>query len=254
MNYLYLIVLTSLPLFAYAGSYAKTVETKALSPIAHVSVIELYDDITLSMDGNAAPSQIHNPAVTVEVKNGVMSLRATKDKQYRHSERTLHLNAKDNFKHLSEIRLFNRSNLLASHMKAPAVLRHKSSGQVVVKGYVPLVLFEQTGRGTSNLSFIDSAEADIQIHQGTASLSGVVKRLRYFATGDAVVDAKALRADIMWVNAKGSSVSFLMPVVQSHTVASDKAQVLLTNKTPYFSTLSSRSGEILYNSMFALAP
>lgn len=243
-----------MPFLVSAGSYRKA-ETKPEAPqLPRVSLIEIYDDVTLTMDGNATSSISDNPAVTVTIIDGVMKLRVTEGKEYRNASHHVRWYASDKFETVNEVRLFDRSNLYADYMNAPAVLRHHSRGDLVIKGYIPLVLFEQKGGGSSTLSFIDSANADIMIHNGTSNLSGVVERLRYFAEGNAMVDAKALRVGILWANGQGDSMSFLMPISQSHTVATGKAQVVLNNKTDYFSTLSSNQGEIIYNNLFSLQP
>lgn len=249
-----LILFVSLPFFINAGSYRKVAAKPVAPQMPIVSQIELYDDVTLTMDGNSASAITDNPAVTVTIVDGVMKLRVTAGKEHRNASHHVRWNARDSFSSVNEVRLFGQSSLYADHMKAPTILRHNSSGQVVIKGYVPLALLEQNGGGSTTLSFIDSPNADVLIHNGTANLSGVAERLRYFAEGDAMVDAKALRVGILWAHGQGNSLSFLMPTSQSHAIATGKGQVILNNKTDYFSTLSSNQGEIIYNNLFSLNP
>ena len=246
-------MLAVLPLM-YAGDYSQKVAPLEMSLSPEVSVIELYDNVTLTMNGQTTPELTNNPAVNIHIKGGVMSLRAARGKAHRSSDRHVQWNVKNHFKHISEIRVFDRANLNAVHMKAPTILKHKSSGSVTIDGFIPLTLLEQKGSGSCALSFIDSKDADIMIHHGTANLSGVSKRLRYFAAKDAVVNAKALRVQVLWAHVKDDSVSFLMPIEQSHVVATDQAQIVLDNKTAYFSTLSAHAGQIVYNNLFALNP
>lgn len=253
MKRMYWIMLSILPLLVTAGSYHKVgvVETPRFP---NPSVIEVYDDVILKLDGHAAPSMSDNPAVTVNVENGVMSLRATPGKAHRVSDRTFRWSMKDHFTGVTEIRMYGRSNVFAKHMKSPSILRNNSSGQAVIDGYIPLVLFEQKGSGNTVLSFINAVDADVIVNAGTANLSGIAKRLRYVASAHAMVDAKALRVDLLWAHTKDSSVSFLMPIQQSHVIAGGESQLVLDNKTPYFSTLSSYHGEIVYNNLFSLHP
>jgi hypothetical protein len=160
----------------------------------------------------------------------------------------------DGFKNLKEISLSERSSLEGKNLKAPSVIRNNSTGDVIITGYVPLVLLEQSGLGTLKIDWVNSDVLDVQVKAGSASLAGVANTMRYTGSGTGVLGAEHLRVKNIWANATGSAVAYLMPLLESHAIASMQSQLVLMNQSPYFSTLSDGTGEITYNNFYALKP
>ena len=249
---IYLLLYVWMPFVVCAGSY--THKTQAPEPsVPNITVIALYDDVVLKMDGASKKNAIvHSDAVNMIVQDGVLTLRASRDANS--LDYVVYYNTQDHFKHVKEIRIYDSASLEAKSTNAPYILRNESSESSKIDGYVPLIFLENKGQGSLSIDWVSSQDIDIRVHHGSVHLAGVAKRARYRIDNKATLDARHLRVDDMWALGQGRSISFLMPVHQSHCIVTGDAQLLLENKPYYYSTLVSGKGEIIYNNLFALSP
>lgn len=241
-----------LPFLLYAGSYHKAEVHQDLGP--SVSVIELYDDVVLVMDGSRSPKQTVNPAVTAEISNHVIRFKATPGREHRGQDRTIYWHERGHFKQIQEIRVYDRATLRAESMHAPGTLRHEGSGRVSIAGVIPLQRLEQTGSGHTALRQVISDDLSMSVQGGELQIEGKTKRLRYRADKKATVDAKGLNANKLWAVGHGDSLSFLMPIEESHVLVGGRAQLVLERKPRYHSELYDQKGAVIYNNLFALNP
>ena len=248
----YLLLYVCMPFVVCAGSY--THKTQAPEPsVPNITVIALYDGVVLKMDGASKKNAIvHSDAVNMIVEDGVLTLRASSDNNS--SDYVVYYNTQDHFKHVKEIRIYDNASLEAKSTNAPYILRNESSESSKIDGYVPLIFLENKGQGSLTIDWVSSQDMDARIYHGNVHLAGVAKRARYRIDNKATLDARHLRVDDMWALGQGQSISFLMPVRQSHCIVTGNAQLLLENKPYYYSTLVSGKGEIIYNNLFALSP
>lgn len=219
------------------------VNEQSALPKESIRVIEVYDDVSLFI--NPSSNIANTQSVDSVIKEGVLTLRSSKDRQ-RGKEHNFVLLDKDGFRDLMEIRLYNNANLWALHINSPQVIKQYGRGSIFIDASVPLKLLEQSGKGETILENIKSNNADIHITKGNVKLSGNIKTLRLLISGSSVLDASKLVINDLWLNSKNQSRAVFSDLEEYHVVASDSSRIVLPVKNDYSSTIASKNAIIVY--------
>ena len=100
-----------------------------------------------------------------------------------------------------------------------------SVAPVKLKGHYAIAKITKNGRGPLEVLWVDAKKLNIESNQGVVEVAGKVDHLYIRARGSALINAKDLRANDVWVDAKQTSVTNIRPMDELHVYGQDYARV-----------------------------
>ncbi len=205
--------------------------------------------VNVLIDGKSAKNVIKykTPYVSISTHNKVMTITGTENQS---ADVSIRLFMAEGLANLKSLTINGKSNLTARGLVGPHQININTDGRVLLEGYLRSPDITQSGHAKTEVLWLKGDDARIQVRNGYLKIAGSLARAYVSVDGQAKFDAKHLRVDDLWLNARDQSQVVLYPAKEFHAVVADRSSVSAVFKPRLVSQVVGERSSLIYQSIF----
>ena len=181
--------------------------------------------------------------VNVSMLEGILTVRSKQDQPA-----SVVVRSGNQFRSLNRISVKDDATLVARDIRSESLAVDTSTtGNIKMEGVMNLNRLVMDSAGDAEIYWVDSDKLDIDVKRGELVLGGRANRLVMRATDKALLDAKGLIANDVWVAALGDAMVQVFPLKSLFAYSRDNAIVDVKYKPEQYVPINQVPSVIVLN-------